>query len=263
VFSSKTNTTDLDTRSTVKAAKRAQANAAKSAQNAAAAAHNAAALAQQAAQNAAIVATNKAQDANSAVQTAAGVAQTKAQHAAAAAASKAQTASAAAASKAQTASAAAQNASDTAQNAATVVSNNVKDKVFIARKWAAPRLESAADYTTNTLAPKVSAALQTTAQQVKPVEPASSKRNVLKWSMLAAGIVAGLGAAAAIVRFRFRAAIAADSETADEEVIVDSTGSQTTPVTAETTPAAGADQATPADPGADTSSNGRVKATGW
>lgn len=246
MFSSKTNTTDLDTRSTVKAAKKAQANAAKSAQNAAAAAQNAAALAQTAAQNAAAVATSKAQDASSAVQNAAGSAQAAAQNAAAVAASKA-----------QTASSAAQNASDAAQNAAVVVSNNVKDKVFVARKWAAPRLESAAEYTTNTVAPKVSSALRSTAAQVKPVEPASSKRSVLKWTMLAAGILAGVGAAAALVRFRFRAAIAADSETADEEVLGDSTGSQAAPVSPD---AAGKTAA--ADPNADSSANGRVKASG-
>jgi trimeric autotransporter adhesin len=244
VFSSKTNTTDLDTRSTVKAAKKAQANAAKSAQNAAAAAQNAAALAQTAAQNAAAVATSKVQDASNAVQSAAGSAQAAAQNAAAVAASKA-----------QTASGAAQNASDAAQNAATVVTQNVKDKVFVARKWAAPRLESAADYTTNTVAPKVSSALRSTAQQVKPVEP---KRNVLKWSMLAAGILAGVGAAAVLVRFRFRAAIAADSETADEEVLGDSTGSQAAPIS----PDATADTTDAADPGADSSANGRVKANG-
>jgi trimeric autotransporter adhesin len=261
VFFSKTNTTDLDTSSTVKAAKRAQkagsaaaANAAKSAQNAAAAAQNAAGLAEAAARNAAIaaaskahVAASKAQDAGDAVQSAAAVAQ-----------AKAQTAATAAANAAQTASTAAQNASDAAQSAATIVSKNVKDKVFTARKWAAPRLESAADYTTGTVAPKVSATLRSTADQVRPVET-SSKRSVLTWAMLAAGIVAGLGAAAALVRYRFRAAIAADSETADEEVLADSTGSQAAPVTP--------DASTPASTSAtesatDTSANGRVKSSG-
>jgi hypothetical protein len=261
VFFSKTNTTDLDTSSTVKAAKRAQkagaaaaANAAKSAQNAAAAAQNAANLAQAAAQHAAVLAADKAQvavdraqSASSAVQNAAGLAQ-----------AKAQTAAAVAASAAQNASDAAQNASDAAQSAAVVLSKNVKDKVFIARKWAAPRLESAADYTTSTMAPKVSATLRSTADQVRPVET-SSKRSVLTWTMLAAGIVAGLGAAAALVRYRFRAAIAADSETADEEVLSDSTGSQAAPVTPDTT---GPADASATDPGTDTSVNGRVKATG-
>ena len=258
MFFSKTNTTDLDTSSTVKAAKRAQkagsaaaANAAKSAQNAAAAAQHAANLAHAAAQNAAVLAADKAQVAvdraqiaSSAVQNAAGVAQ-----------AKAQTAAAVAASAAQNASSAAQNASDAAQAAAVVLSKNVKDKVFIARKWAAPRLESAADYTTTTMAPKVSATLRSTADQVRPVET-SSRRSVLTWTMLAAGIVAGLGAGAALVRYRFRAAIAADSETADEEVLSDSTGSQAAPVTPDTTRPADA------DPGTDTSANGRVKATG-
>jgi hypothetical protein len=157
------------------------------------------------------------------------------------------------------------------------------DRVYTARGWAAPRLESAAEYTSKTVAPAVSSALQTAADKAsKTVAPAvssalqtaadkvsppaakSSKKTILLWSALGAGIAAGLAAAAALVRFRYRAAIAADSETADEEVLSDSTGGQAAPVTPDTA-AADADkpaEGTDAAPGTDTSVNGRVNATG-
>jgi len=184
-------TAELDTSSTLKAAKRAQkassvaaANAASAAQNAALTAQNAAGMAQVAAQNAAVVATN-----------------------------------------------AAHNASGAAQTAAAGLSKGTRQGVYTARSWAAPRLDSAADYTTTTIAPKVSTALRNTARQVRPPEPASSKRSsMLTWSVLGASILAALGAAAAAARYRYRSAIAADSETADEEVMADSSGSQAAPV---------------------------------
>jgi len=163
-----------------------------------------------------------------------------------------------AASSAATANAtsAAQNASGAAQVAAANMTKGVKDKVYVARAWAAPRLESAADYTANTVAPKVSSALRTTARQVSPPETKSSKRAVLTWSVLGAAIAAALGAAAALARSRYRAAIAADTEAADEEVPGDSTGSKPAPATPETA-------ATPSGEGTDASVNGRVTTPGW
>ncbi len=88
-------------------------------------------------------------------------------------------------------------------------------------------------------------------------EPQKSSRTWLKWTMLGVGIAAGLGAAAALMRYRFRAAIAADSEIADEEVMADSTGSQAAPADPDATPPTGT------EPGTDSSANGRVKASGW
>lgn len=183
--------------------------------------------------------------------------------AAANAASAAQNAAAVATNAAQNAAVAAQNASGAAQTTATSlskgVSKGVKDKVYTARRWAAPRLESAADYTANTVAPKVSSALRTTARQVSPPDTSNSKRTVLTWTALGAAIAAALGAAAAVVRYRYRAAIAADSETADDEVSGDSTDSKAAPVTPDgTRPAA----AMPKDPSTETSVNGRVSSTG-
>jgi len=213
-------TAELDTSSTLRAAKRAQkassaaaANAANAAQNAALTAQNAAGIAQVAAQNAAVVATNAAHSAN-----------------------------------------------DAAQMAAAGLSKGVRQGVYTARTWAAPRLDSAADYTTTTVAPKVSAALRNTARQVRPPEPASSKRSsILTWSVLGASVLAALGAAAAAARYRYRTAIAADSETADEEVMADSSGSQAAPVPADEIKSKSTKQT---DQGSETSVNGRVPTSG-
>jgi hypothetical protein len=82
----------------------------------------------------------------------------------------------------------------------------------------------------------------------------------MTWSLLGGAILAAAGAAAAVVRYRYRAAIAADSESADEEVLGDSTGSQP----AATNPdGASPKAAMPQDPKDETSSNGRVTASGW
>jgi hypothetical protein len=212
---------ELDTSSTLKAAKRAQkassaaaANAAMAAQNAALTAQNAAGMAQVAAQNAAVVATN-----------------------------------------------AAHSAGDAAQTAAAGLSKNVRQGVYTARSWAAPRLDNAADYCTTTVAPKVSTALRNTARQVRPPEPASSKRSsIMTWSVLGASVLAALGAGAAVARYRYRTAIAADSETADEEVMADSAGSQAAPVPGDEIKPTGGKQT---DQGTDASANGRVSTSGW
>jgi hypothetical protein len=166
---------------------------------------------------------------------------------------------------ASAAQAAAQNAAvlaaGAAQNAGGAASRGVKQGVYTARSWAAPRLDSAAEYCTTTVAPKVSAALHSTARQVAPVDPRASKRSaIMTWSLLGGAILAALGAGAAVARYRYRAAIAADSESADEEVLGDSTGSQA----ASTTPdSANQKAAMPTDPKDETSANGRVTATGW
>jgi hypothetical protein len=293
---------DLDTGSVTKAAKRAQAagsaaaaNAADAAQNAAAAAQNAVGVTQSAAKNAADAAQSAAKNAAEVAQTAAdratdvahNVAEA-AQTAADKAADLAQTAVGASRVAADKAADVAQNASEAAQAAAVTVSKNVKDKVFTARKWAAPRLETAADYTTATVAPKVSSALRTAAEQVQP-DTGRSKRKIVLWSVFGVAAAAGAAVAAVVFRNRFKAAIAADSEAADEEVLADPVGSTPAPVvvldpdsdTADvmpvtdivepaagsaapaesdgTEPAAGQ----PVDPDGDASVNGRVNSTGW
>jgi len=170
-----------------------------------------------------------------------------AQNAAVAAQQAANAAQVAAQQAATVAVAAAHSAGDTA----TGLNKQVKVQVISARKWAAPRLENAADYTTGTVAPKVSSALRSAAHQVSPTDQKSKKRSVLTWSLLGAAVAAGLGAAAVLVRYRYRAAIAADGEIAGEE-------------TAKGRPsAADPDGVTQKDPNADTSVNGRVTASGW
>ena len=206
-------TADVDTSSTIKAAKQARKASSAAAANASSAAQNAASAAQNAANLAAAAAAS-----------------------------------------------AAQNASGAAQTAAAGVTKGVKQGVYSARSWAGPRLDSAAEYCTTTVAPKVSAALHSTARQVTPPEAKSSKRSVVTWSLLGAAILAALGAAAAAARYRYRAAIAADSEAADEEVLADSAGSQAAPNTPDTTRPV-ADK--PKGQDAETSVNGQVTTSGW
>ncbi len=228
---------ELSTSSTIKAVKRAQkarsdatANTVKAAKRAQEASSAAAASAASAAHNAALTAQNAAE-----------VAQAAAQNAAAVATNAAQTASSA------------------AQSAAASMNKGVRQGVYNARSWAAPRLENAADYTSSTVAPKVSAALRATAQQVSPPDMKSPKKRVLAWTALGAAVLAALGAAGAVARYRYRAAIAKDSEKADEEVMADSTGSQAAPVSADEKKPEGEKSKDQAD---EKSANGQVTSTG-
>jgi hypothetical protein len=167
---------------------------------------------------------------------------------AAVAAQQAATAAQVAAQQAKTvAVAAAHNAGDTA----TGLNKQAKVQFVSARRWAAPRLEGVADYTTSTVAPKVSSALRSAAGKVSPVEQKPKKRSALTWSLLAAAVAAGLGAAAAFVAYRYRAAIAADSDLADEAGMGRSSST------------ANPDGTTQKDPNADTSVNGRVTSSSW
>jgi hypothetical protein len=111
----------------------------------------------------------------------------RAKEASATAATAAQNAAAAAQAAAQTATAAAQTAAQEVSNAAQVAAAGASKGVYSARSWTAPRLETAADYTTSTLAPKVSEALRTAARQISP-EDTRQKRgsSALTWSFLAA-----------------------------------------------------------------------------
>lgn len=90
-----------------------------------------------------------------------------------------------------------------------------------AREWAAPRLEDAADAITASVAPRVSAALRSTARQVKPTGTPSGKaglRRLPGWRwLLGAGVViaaAGVWAALAMRR-RYASAMAGVDDDAD------------------------------------------------
>jgi hypothetical protein len=206
----------------------------------------------------------KAADVNSSTIKVANRARTASSAAANNAANAAQSAANAAQNAAGVAAAAAtnaaQNATGAAQTAAAGVSKGVKQGVYTARSWAAPRLDNAADYCTTTVAPKVSAALHNTARQVKPVDTTSKRSSVLTWSILGAAVLAAVGAAGAVVRYRYRTAIAADSETADEEVPADPAGNQKMPSTPDGNQNASGNAK---DKDAETSVNGQVTASGW
>jgi len=160
---------------------------------------------------------------------------------------------------AQNAAVVAQNARQSAGNAAQTTASGVKAGVrqgfFNARRWAAPRLEDAAGYTTTTAAPAVSSALLATAKKVRPAQ--ETKHSALKWSLLASACLAAAGAVAAAIRYKYRSAMAADTEvedTAAADAAVEPIVS-TAPTTAE--------PAEPATEDAEASVNGRVSKDGW
>lgn len=201
------------------------------------------------AREAGAAAAGRARDATSAAaQTAAQWATQGMQTAQNVAQSAAQTAQAAAQTAAQAASAAAQTAAEAA-------SKSVRKGVFSARGWVAPRLESVADYTAGTVALKASSVLRDTARQISPLDSRKmGSRSRLRWSLLATAVFAAAGAAALLVRQRYRAAMAADSEAMEAPAQPTSaTGMEPT-----TTPAGSA----PADGPTDAGVNGRVSATG-
>jgi hypothetical protein len=86
--------------------------------------------------------------------------------------------------------------------------------VHDAREWAAPRLEDAADAITASVAPRVSSALRSTAEQVRPTVTQPGKtglRRLLSWRWLlgAGAVIAAAGAAAAVaMRRRYASATA-------------------------------------------------------
>lgn len=166
------------------------------------------------------------------------------------AAALAQNAATAAQNAAGTAQVAAQNA---AQTAAANLSHGWRQGVHTARSWAAPRLDSAADYCTTTVAPKVSAALHTTARQVEPKRSRSSR---VTWSLIGAAVAAAVGAAAAMA-YRFWVASDESHEVTviDKEESVEGTEGASGPD--------GTRKATAQDGDSETSVNGRVSASGW
>lgn len=158
---------------------------------------------------------------------------------------------------------AAQGVSGAAQTAASGVSKGVRQGVYATRVWAAPWLESIADYTTATAAPKVSSTLRSTAQQVRPADTQKKSRSTLTWSLLAAAVLATAGAMAALVKYRSRSSTEADAE--EEFGPVGQPGADTGAAPAQGTASAESPAAT--SQGADSASadagvNGRVSSSG-
>jgi hypothetical protein len=147
--------------------------------------------------------------------------------------------------------AAAQHAAAAAQAAGMGVSHGVRAGVIGARGWAAPRMDSAADYCTSTIAPKVSAALKAGARQVSPEPQVQESRrpSVLAWALLASAVLAAAGAAAAVVRYRYRTSI-------------DTGTDQDMGIQAPVTDTAASEDRQPAS-STETSANGRVSTSGW
>jgi len=161
---------------------------------------------------------------------------------------------------------AAQGISSAAQTAAMGVSKGVRQGVYVTRVWAAPRLESVADYTTATAAPAVSSALRSTAQQVRPVDVNQKKsRSMLTWSLLAAAVFATAGAVAALVRYRYSSSIEVDTE--EEFGPVGQAGTDTGGTATQATPpaesSAAGGQSSADSESADAGVNGRVSSSGW
>jgi hypothetical protein len=181
----------------------------------------------------------------------------QAREARAMAAGRARDATSAAAQTAQAATqTAAQAASTAAQSAAEKASESVMKGVFSVRGWAAHQMESAADYTTGTVAPKVSSVLRDTARQISP--PNGRKKGFLpahRWSLLATAAFAAAGAAALLVRQRYRASMAADAED-DGSAVPEQPASA---VGAEPATSAGS---APADEPANAEVNGKISASG-
>lgn len=124
---------------------------------------------------------------------------------------------------AQTAQTAAQQAAQTAAQAAQVAAQTAaqaaQDTAQTARGWAAPQLENAADYYATTVSPRITDALRSTARQVSPDRSGSrllGRRlpggRALQVSLLVAAGIAAAGAAAVLVRHKYKAAMAADTE---------------------------------------------------
>lgn len=115
-----------------------------------------------------------------------------------AAASGQQAAQSAAQNVAPVAQSAAENLGSASRNAAQGMGRSLRQGVYSARGWAAPRLDTAADYWTDSAAPRVSAALHTTARRVDPDDGGS--RSVLKAILLSIAGLAGAGAVAMLIQ---------------------------------------------------------------
>ncbi|HEX3964793.1 MAG TPA: hypothetical protein VHZ03_50480 [Trebonia sp.] len=171
-------------------------------------------------------------------------------------ADRARSAGAAANKTAQSAAQSAQAAAQAGMAAAHDMSETVRQRVQSARGWTAPRLENAADYTTRTVAPRVSTAIRGVAKQVGPDQKRPTWRSALSWGLLGLAAAAAIGAAAVLIRQRYQAAIDADSDVVDVED-ADERGNADGKASAADGAGVIPDQAPTADV------NGHVSSSGW
>ena len=104
------------------------------------------------------------------------------------------------------------------KRAGTTAAQGVRQGVQGAREWAAPRIEDAAAAVETTVAPKVSSALRSTAEQVRPNGSKTGVRRLLSWRwMLGVGAaLAAAGAGAAVAMRRRYASATAEAKNATE-----------------------------------------------
>jgi len=175
---------------------------------------------------------------------------------------------------ANAATSAARRAQQGAQQASDSLGSQLHDGTFTARRWMASQLEDAADYTTSTMAPavskalvqtvapKVSETLRTTARQVRPPNPRSPFLRALRWAALGAAILAGVGAAGTVVWRKYRTAMAADTE-ADVVVYAAEDPRDVLTDTGSGTGATPSVEPLPTDPASSDGSSGSRSSSAW
>jgi hypothetical protein len=128
--------------------------------------------------------------------------------------------------------------------AAENVQQGVGQGVHDAREWAAPLIETAANAVSDTVAPKVSAALKATARRVEPGPPKSGMRRLLGWPGALVLAVLAVGGAAVAVLLRKRQPAPPPPYPGEAEDEAEDTASGTAPA------------------GLDAEANGRVRTSG-
>jgi hypothetical protein len=126
--------------------------------------------------------------------------------------------------------------------AAENVQQGVGQGVHDAREWAAPLIEDAANAVSDTVAPKVSAALKATARRVEPERSKPGMRRLLGWPGALVLAVLAAGGAAVAVALRKRQAPPPPPYPGEDEA--EDTASGTAPA------------------GLDAEANGRVRTSG-
>jgi hypothetical protein len=108
-------------------------------------------------------------------------------------------------------------ASQRAQSARDWVSPRIVEGIYQARGWAAPRIGQAGQTLGETVGPKVSEMLATTAQRVDPA-PLAPERRIWPRLVAAAAVLAAAGGAVVVI-LRGRSAGTADTLMAEEDMV--------------------------------------------
>jgi len=117
-------------------------------------------------------------------------------------------------------------ASERAQYAREWATPRIVDAIYQARGWAAPRIGQAGQAVGETVGPKVSEMLATTAQRVDPTPPAPDSSRIWPRLVAVAAVLAAAGGAAVVI-LRGRSAGSADTLMAEEDMAPAPTGADT------------------------------------